>query len=74
MKITEIPNLGQPPGTASMMNGNPVQGGRDPDSTKPYKQNNLVAKHAHINKGGAHPSKKDYNRKTKHKNQDTDVY
>ena len=37
--------------------------------------NNLVAKHAHkFNKGGAHPSKKDYNRKTKHKNQATDAY
>lgn len=33
--------------------------------------NNLVAKHA-PNKGGAHPSKKDYSRKTKHKNQNTD--
>jgi len=37
--------------------------------------NNLVAKHAHkFNKGGAHPSKKDYNRKTKHKKNDTDAY
>jgi hypothetical protein len=37
--------------------------------------NNLVAKHAHkFNKGGAHPSKKDYNRKTKHKKIDTDAY
>ena len=37
--------------------------------------NNLVAKHAHkFNKGGAHPSKKDYNRNTKHKKIDTDAY
>jgi hypothetical protein len=37
--------------------------------------NNLVAKHAHkFNKGGAHPSKKDYSRKTKHKKIDTDAY
>ena len=37
--------------------------------------NNLVAKHAHkFNKGGAHPSKKDYNRKTKHNKIDTDAY
>jgi len=37
--------------------------------------NNLVAKHAHkFNKGGAHPSKRDYNRKTKHKKTNTDAY
>ncbi len=78
MKITEITNLGQPPGTASMMNGNPVQreGGREPDSTKPYNQNNLVAKHARkFNKAVVHRDRKnDYRRKTKHKNRDTDAY
>lgn len=42
-------------------------------SMKPL--NNLVAKHAHkFNKGGAHASKNDYNRKTKHKNKNTDAY
>ena len=44
-----------------------------PSNMKPM--NNLVAKHAHkFNKGGAHPSKKDYNRKTKHNKIDTDAY
>lgn len=42
-------------------------------SMKPL--NNLVAKHAHkFNRGGAHASKKDYNRKTKHTNKNTDAY
>ena len=46
-----------------------------PEAPKIKPINNLVAKHArNLNKGGAHPSKKDYNRKTKHKNQDTDAY
>lgn len=55
MKISQITESdpGQPPGTAPMINGKPVQrdAGRDPDSTKPYNK-----KH------------KDHNCKTKHKN------
>ena len=76
MKISQITesDMGHPPGTAPMMNGKAVkrEAGRDPDSTKPYNQNNPVAKHARkFNKAAVHRDRKnDYSRKTKHKGKD----
>ena len=80
MKISEITesDMGHPPGTAPMKNGKAVkrEAGRDPVYTKPYFQNNLVAKHSK-QKGGTHKpvkGKGSYDRTPKHKNRDTDAY
>ena len=73
MKISQITE-DNTPNIATMMNGKPVQreAGRDPDHTKPYNQNNPVAKHARtFNKAVVHRDRKNnYSRKTKHKGQD----
>lgn len=73
MKISQITE-DNTPNIATMMNGNPVQreAGHDPDHTKPYNQNNPVAKHARkFNKAAVHRDRKnDYSRKTKHKGKD----
>jgi hypothetical protein len=73
MKISQITE-DNTPNIATMMNGNPVQRepGGDPDHTKPYNQNNPVAKHARkFNKAAVHRDRKnDYSRKTKHKGKD----
>ena len=75
MKISQITesDMGHPPGTAPMMNGEAVKrkAGRDPDHTKPYNKNNLVAKHSK-QKGGKHKPAKgkgSYDRNPKHKGQ-----
>jgi hypothetical protein len=73
MKISQITE-DNTPNIATMMNGNPVQreAGRDPDHTKPYNQNNLVAKHSK-QKGGTHKPAKgkgSYDRTPKHKGKD----
>ena len=76
MKISQITesDMGHPPGTAPMMNGKAVkrEAGRDPDHTKPYNKNNLVAKHSK-QKGGTHKPAKgkgSYDRNPKHKGKD----
>ena len=73
MKISQITE-DNTPNIATMMNGKPVQreAGRDPDHTKPYNQNNPVAKHARtFNKAVVHRDRKNnYSRKTKHKGKD----
>jgi hypothetical protein len=73
MKISQITE-DNTPNIAPMMNGKPVQreAGRDPDHTKPYNKNNLVAKHSK-QKGGTHKPAKgkgSYDRNPKHKGQD----
>lgn len=73
MKIYEITE-DITPNIAPMMNGKPVQreAGRDPNHTKPYNQNNPVAKHSK-QKGGTHKPAKgkgSYDRKPKHKGKD----
>lgn len=73
MKISQITE-DNTPNIATMMNGKAVEreAGRDPDHTKPYNQNNPVAKHARkFNKAAVHRDRKnDYSRKTKHKGKD----
>jgi hypothetical protein len=73
MKISQITE-DNTPNIATMMNGKAVEreAGCDPDHTKPYNQNNPVAKHARkFNKAAVHRDRKnDYSRKTKHKGKD----